>query len=73
MSKSKLYYSKIEIDGRCLDLLFTESEIVNASRRAENPKNAKYIPDGVNTCWSVEQPPDCSFWSQILGICDRKK
>jgi len=71
--KNKLYYTKIEIDGRCVDLLFTEKEIAKASKRTENGKNCEYIPETVNTCWPIEQPPNCSFWNRIIGKCDCKE
>ena len=72
MKKLEFYYSKIEVDGRCLDLLFTEAEIARASKRAEDPKNSEIIPDYVNTCWPIEKPPACSFWNRILGNCNCK-
>lgn len=72
MDKSQLYFTKIEVDGRCLDLLFTEAEIARASKRAIDPKNCDLIPDSVNTCWPVQKPPACSFWNRILGNCECK-
>ena len=71
--KKNLYYTKIEVDGRCLDLLFTEDEIKKASKRAINKNNNKFIPETVNTCWPLERPPKCSFWSKILGTCECKE
>ncbi len=60
-SKNKLFYTKIEVDGRCLD-----------SNRTIDPVNSDFIPDNVNTCWPIEQPPKCSFWDKILGNCKCK-
>ena len=36
----KLIYGKIEVDGRCLDLLFTEVEVARANKRACGDNNA---------------------------------
>ena len=44
MPKQKvLYFTKCEIDGRCLALLLTEKEIVQATKRAELKENQKYL------------------------------
>lgn len=65
----KLIYGKIEVDGRCLDLLFTEVEVARANKRAIEPTNSNLIPENVNTCWPIEKPPECSFWNRITGNC----
>jgi len=72
MKNLNFYYTKIEVDGRCIDLLFTEEEIAIASERTLDPKNIDLIPDSVNTCWPIEKPPACSFWNRILGNCNCK-
>jgi hypothetical protein len=69
----KLYYTKIEVDGRCVDLLLSEKEVAKGSNRVIDPKNNKFIPENVNTCWPVEQPPKCSFWDRIIGNCNCRK
>lgn len=69
MKDQKLYFSKIDVDGRCIDLLLTETEIARASKRAIDPKNCDQIPDNLNTCWPIDKPPACSFWDKILGNC----
>ena len=58
------------MDGRCIDLLLTADEISKGSKRATSSHNNKFIPETVNTCWPIEQPPKCSFWSKILGTCN---
>jgi hypothetical protein len=68
-SQKHLTYGKIEIDGRCLDLLFTDNEIARATKRAYDPENAHLIPENANTCWPIEKPPECSFWNRIIGKC----
>jgi len=69
MKNKNLYYTKIEVDGRCIDLLFTEKEIAKASERTILEENKEFIPENVNTCWPIEQPPKCSFWDRIIGNC----
>lgn len=69
MQDKKLIYGKIEVDGRCLDLLFTEVEVARANKRAIEPTNSNLIPENVNTCWPIEKPPECSFWNRITGNC----
>ena len=66
-----LTYTKIEVDGRCLDLLFTDVEIARAAKRTTLPENAALIPEAVNTCWPVEKPPACSFWDMIMNKCKK--
>lgn len=65
----QLFYTKIEVDGRCLDLLLTEKEIAKASERMLDSNNSSFIPSNLNTCWPIEHPPKCSFWNKILGNC----
>jgi hypothetical protein len=72
-SKNKLFYTKIEVDGRCIDLLLTEKEITKGSNRIIDPVNSDFIPNTINTCWPIEQPPKCSFWDKILGNCSCKE
>jgi hypothetical protein len=70
MQKDKtLTYGKIQVDGRCIDLLFTEIEIARASKRACDENNSHLIPSDVNTCWPIEKPPECSFWDRIMCKC----
>jgi hypothetical protein len=71
-TEKKLYFTKIEVDGRCIDLLFTEKEIARAAHRMENPENNKFVPSDLNTCWPIVPPPSCSFWDRIIGKCNCK-
>jgi hypothetical protein len=73
MAKKQLHFAKTEIDGRCIDMLLTEDEIIKASKRALNPTNSKFMPEVLNTCWPIEHPPKCSFWDRLLGNCECKK
>lgn len=76
MPKQKvLYFTKCEIDGRCLALLLTEKEIVQATKRAELKENQKYLAEEsmIGSCWPITKPPKCSLWNKILGRCDCKE
>jgi hypothetical protein len=66
-----LKYTKIEVDGRCLDLLLTDVEISRGVKRATEEKNLHLIPENSNTCWPLEKPPECSFWNRIIGNCNK--
>jgi hypothetical protein len=68
-NNKKLYYAKCEVDGRCIDMLLSETEIARASKRLLADENKKFIPETCNTCWPIEQPPKCSFWNRIIGNC----
>lgn len=73
--KKQLYFSKCEIDGRCLSLLLTENEVLQASKRAELEENQKFlaIDSMIGSCWPIEKPPKCSLWNKLLGRCDCKE
>lgn len=68
--KIQYRYTNIVVDGRCLDLLMTEDEIATCFERSLHEVNQKFIDkEKCCTCWSVNKPPECPFWSKILGIC----
>jgi hypothetical protein len=69
MTEKHLTYGKVQVDGRCIDLLLTDVEVARASKRACDPANNLYIPTDINTCWPIEKPPECSFWNRIMGNC----
>lgn len=69
MQNKKLTYAKTEVDGRCIDLLFTDVEIARAAKRACDENNVHLIPENANTCWPIEKPPECTFWNRITGKC----
>jgi hypothetical protein len=73
--QKKLYFSRCEIDGRCVTLLLTEKEIVNAAKRCELKENEKFLIEEnmIGSCWPVEKPPKCSIWNKLLGRCDCKE
>ena len=66
----KLYYTSINIDDRCLDLLLTEDEILTAFNRSLDHNNQKFIyTNKCCSCWPVKKPPQCSFWAKAIGLC----
>lgn len=67
---SKLYYSKVIVDDRCIDLLLNEEEIEMAAERAlDNPEIVVSFPESHGNCWTPSKPPKCSFWSRIMNKC----
>lgn len=68
MSNEYIHVKKV-IDGRCIDLLFTEDEFIEASSRAIDVKNAHQLEDITGQCWPVDKPPKCSLWDRIMGRC----
>jgi hypothetical protein len=66
----QLYHTNITIDNRCLDLLLTEDEITNAFGRSLKEENKNLI-DTIKccSCWPTKKPPQCGFWTKILGLC----
>ncbi len=67
----KKYYSKIEVDGRCVNLLLTETEVVKAHKRAIADSEKHGITESMyGVCWPTAQPPKCSLWDRIMGRCD---
>jgi hypothetical protein len=66
----KLYYSKVVIDGRQLDLLLDEQEIQNATERAlKLPSLVLECKDSHGNCWPCEKPPKCNLWDRIMNNC----
>jgi hypothetical protein len=68
---SKYVYCEIMVEGKCLDLLLTDTEAKRAIKRAL--KNPEDIPVGEGTCgksWPCEdRETRCGFWKRILGQC----
>lgn len=64
------HHTTITVDNRCLDLLLTEEEIASFFARSLQSANQKYISDSkCCSCWSTKKPPQCNFWTKILGLC----
>lgn len=70
--EQKYFYAKVQIDGRCVDLLLTNSEIVRAHTRAkENPSMVSDVRGYTELCCEVSvQKRKCSIWEKLLGNCD---
>jgi hypothetical protein len=66
----KLYYSKVVVDGRMLDLLLDEEEIEKANNRAlQNPSLVVECTESHGNCWPCEKPPKCGFWDRVMNNC----
>ena len=69
---NKLIASKAQIDGRCLDLLLTEDEIILAHARAMESHNIHLLGNDCCSCWPSTREP-CGFWDRVLNKCDCDK
>lgn len=64
-----LITTKAMIDGRCLDLILTEEEVIAAHARSFNPEYSLLLGDDCCSCWPVEREP-CGFWDRLLNKCE---
>jgi hypothetical protein len=66
------FYAKVQIDGRCIDLLLTNGEIVRAHTRAkENPQLVNDVRGYTELCCGVPvEKRKCSIWEKLLGNCN---
>jgi len=67
--ETKLYQTKITVDGHCLDLLLTETELVEAHARATLPANLNLLVDDCCSCWPAKKP-ECGIWDKLMNRCD---
>jgi hypothetical protein len=70
----KYFYAKIKIDGRCIDLLLTQTEVTRSYNRAkENHGIMDEIRGYSDLCCDVPvEPKKCSIWEKLLGKCNCK-
>ena len=68
----KYFYAKVNIDGRCVDLLMTNTEVVRSFNRAkENPEKVNDVRCYTELCCEVPVVNrKCSIWEKLLGKCD---
>ena len=68
----KYFYAKANIDGRCVDLLLSNAEIIRAFNRAkENQSTVDEIRGYSELCCDVAtEPKKCSIWEKLLGKCN---
>ena len=69
---ASLTKTKVIVDGRCLDILLTEDEVITAHARAMQPENSSLLGDDCCSCWPTDKEP-CGFWDRILNKCDCDK
>jgi hypothetical protein len=66
----KLYYSKVMVDGRPIDLLLSEQQIEEASKMAiQHPSLVVECVESHGNCWPCDKPPKCSFWDRVMNNC----
>ena len=69
---ASLTKTKVIVDGRCLDILLTEDEVILAHARAMQPENTNLLGDDCCSCWPIDKEP-CGFWDSVLNKCDCDK
>jgi hypothetical protein len=63
-----LFYAKTDVNGRTVDLVLTEDQVLNGVKAAlQNSDLVCKMNPG--NCWPVEKPNDCPFWKKIFGVC----
>jgi hypothetical protein len=71
MEIDNLFYAKTTINGRDIDLVLTEQQILDGVKTALN--NSEFVCQmNPGNCWPVEKPEGCSFWQKLFKVCDCK-
>lgn len=65
------FYAKTEINGRVIDMVLTEDQVIDGMKLAlQNSDLVCQMNPG--NCWPIEKPNDCPIWKKIFGICSCK-
>jgi len=68
---NNLFYAKTEINGRVVDLVLTEQQVLDGVKVAlQNPE--MICQNNPGSCWPIEKPNDCPVWKKIFGVCSCK-
>jgi hypothetical protein len=63
-----LFYAKTEINGRTVDLVLTEEQVLAGVKTSlQNSELVCKMNPG--NCWPLEKPNDCPTWKKIFGLC----
>lgn len=63
-----VFYAKAQINGRTVDLVLTEDQIVDGVKRGL--QNCDFVCEmNPGNCWPIEKPQECPVWKKIFGIC----
>ncbi len=68
MSIEQLYYAKTVVNGREIDLVLNEQQVVDGLQSALINSGFVCASNGGN-CWPVEKPEDCPFWRKVFNLC----
>jgi len=70
--EEQLFYAKANISGRDVDLVFTESQILDGVKLAMT--NCELVCESnPGNCWSTEKPQGCSLWKKLFNLCGCKE
>jgi len=71
METENLFYAKTNVNGRDIDLVLSEQQILEGVKTALN--NSEFVCQmNPGNCWPVEKPKGCSFWQKLFNVCDCK-
>jgi hypothetical protein len=71
MENENIFYAKTNINGRDVDLVLTEQQILDGVKSAL--KNTEFVCQmNPGNCWPVEKPKGCSLWQKLFNVCDCK-
>ena len=66
MNEKNLIYAKAVIDGRCIDLLLEQEDLLRGFQNAlDNPTD---IP-AAGQCWINQKADKCGIWDRIMNRC----
>ena len=69
MESQNLFYAKTNINGRDVDLVLTEAQIMEGVKTALS--NSELVcQSNPGNCWPIDKPKGCSLWQKIFNVCD---
>lgn len=65
-SEEDLIYAQATIDGRCIDLLLTQDQILQGFENGlANPERIPVC----GQCWDIKKPNKCGILDRIMNRC----
>lgn len=64
--ETNLIYAKAIVDGRCIDLLLEQEDLLRGFQNAlDNPRS---VP-AAGQCWVNQKPEKCGIWDRLMNRC----
>jgi hypothetical protein len=71
VNMDNLFYAKSEINGRTVDLVLTEEQVITGVKSAL--QNSEFVCKmNPGNCWPIDKPEECPIWRRIFGLCSCK-